>query len=280
MKIPAGLKELRKATLQEIHHLPYLMEGIDIDNANKTVSFSLEHENNVDTSILFNPTYSNINGIDIISIFKRKANNNKLDGNPLIYALKNIKGWQFANPKEDIIGLLKQFIRISEKINSEYDTIITIPSQNPLNLEFLYRLNKIIKAKHKITNYLSKLTADEVYEDFIDWKQIQIDYPNDNIKIENNFNKWFSDMKIKNNDYFSFKYIKDPNMRKYIKKTMWADDELVITYAPYINNKDILILDDTISSGASISHATKEILEEFDPKSITVITLFSALDNQ
>ena len=136
----------------------YLIEGIDIDTTNKTISFNGSHEQNVDTSILINPTYVNINGIDVISIFKRKkANDFSFDGNPLIYALKGINDWKFKNPQSDIINLLKQFIRIVEKIQPKYDTIITVPSTNELNIEFLHRLDKIIKSDFQITDYLYKM---------------------------------------------------------------------------------------------------------------------------
>jgi hypoxanthine-guanine phosphoribosyltransferase len=50
-----------------------------------------------------------------------------------------------------------------------------------------------------------------------------------------------------------------------------------IEYAPFINDKNILVLDDTIASGKTISEACKIIIESFTPKSITVITLFSKL---
>ena len=148
----------------------YLIEGIDIDELNHVVSFNPSHEENVDTSIILNPTYSEIDNIKIISIFKRKTSeDSNYDGNPLIYALKGIKDWKFNNPKTDIINLLKQFIRISEKIEDHYDAIITVPSQNELNTEFLYRLNKIIKSDVKIEDYFWKLTAEDVFENYIDW---------------------------------------------------------------------------------------------------------------
>ena len=48
-------------------------------------------------------------------------------------------------------------------------------------------------------------------------------------------------------------------------------------YSEMINDKDILILDDTISSGKTISDSVYAINETFKPKSITVITLFSKI---
>lgn len=255
-----------------------LIEGIDVDYINKVVSFNDDHQENVDTSTIINPTHYKINDIDVISIFKRKKSDEfTLDGNPLIYALKGIKGWKMNN-KTDIINLLRKFIRISEKIKEKYDTIITIPSTNELNVNFLHRLNKIIKSKYQIKDFLDKLTIDEVYENYIDWKSMNNDFGDEFPMNQRKMNKFFSNMEKDNNHYFSYKYIQDTNLRKYITKTMDIDNEKIIEYSSYINDKDILILDDTIGSGNSISKATRAINDTFDPKSITVITLFSKLD--
>jgi hypothetical protein len=254
----------------------FLIEGIDIDEINKLVSFNNSHENNVDTSTILNPSFTKLNDINIISIFKRKKNDNKTDGNPLIYALKDINKWKFKNPKEDIINLLKQFIKITWKIEPIYDTIITIPSSNELNIKFLHRLNKIIKAENKITNYFHKLSADEVWEDFVDWGGIKNEYKNKYKYIFKNMLYCFQRMEKENNNIFSYKYIADIKLRKFIKQTMSPTFENpVIKYNKKINGKNILILDDTISSGKTISEATDQILKTFSPSSTTVITLFS-----
>ena len=73
-----------------------IFEGIDIDRVNRTVSFNDNHENNVDTSLTNNPTFKAdiVNGVEVWSIFQRKRSING-DGNPLIYAYKNEKGWKF-----------------------------------------------------------------------------------------------------------------------------------------------------------------------------------------
>ena len=273
------VKEQIRIALEEKED-KYIIEGIDVDIIRKTVSFNPNHENNVDTSISLNPTYDNINGIDVISIFKRKMSPTSGigDGNPLVYALKGYNDWKFKNPEKDISGLLRNFIRISEKIQPIYDTIITVPSNNTLNINFLGRLNKILKAQYKITDYLSKLTCEDVYENYIDWSQIGVDFAEkDYDKIEKEINKYFYEMVNKNNGFFSFKYFKNLALRKYITKTMYGSDEDVIKYAPIINGKNVLILDDTIASGTSVSETCKDIINTFDPKNITIITLFSKL---
>lgn len=76
---------------------------------------------------------------------------------------------------------------------------------------------------------------------------------------------------------FSFKHIQTADLRKYITKTMDIHEEKTIEYAHYINDKDILILDDTIASGTTISEACRIIMKTYAPKSMTIITLFSKL---
>lgn len=249
-----------------------LIEGIDIDLFHKTVSFNNKHENNVDTSDIINPTYTIINNVDVISIFKRKKNISNLDGNPLIKALKNIDDWKFKNCEKDIMGLLKQFIKIVNKIDDKYDTIILVPSKNKLNTEFLHKLDKILIFDNKIEDFFSKLTCDEVLDNGIDRQAIK-DQVNGE-KIWADIYKSFLNMSKDNNGWFSYKYIK-PEYRKYICKTMSYNNDTI--YENIVNNKNILILDDTISTGSTISETVENIKNIFTPNKITVITLFSSL---
>ena len=86
-------KYIKEQQLKEIEH--FIIEGIDVDSKNKTVKVNLNHEEGINTSINNNPTVTKMsNGINVYSIFKRKSIPNiNLDGNPLVHALKNNKGW-------------------------------------------------------------------------------------------------------------------------------------------------------------------------------------------
>jgi phosphoribosylpyrophosphate synthetase len=138
-------------------------------------------------------------------------------------------------------------------------------------------LNKIIKADHIVDDVFYKLESQEVYENYIDWKQMSIDlkddYKKNKITIENCFTK----MRKENDGYFSFKYI-PKDLRKYFTKTMGVRTEETIDIAKFINDRNILILDDTITSGTTISSFTKILMDVYAPKSITIITLFSKLE--
>lgn len=243
-----------------------LVEGIDIDNIKKIVKFNNTHEDNVDTSDIINPTEYNIKDIDVISIFKRKQNTDKNDGNPLIHALKGNYGWIIDD--KSIFELFKQFLKITKKIKNSYDTIICVKSSSSLNTNFLYRLNKVIKSKNEITDIFNKIPASEILEKYVDTPSMT--EKDANIIIES-LRKM-----IEKDNYFSYKEI-PVNLRKYICQscTIYGND--ILKYSDVINNKNILILDDTISSGKTISDNVKAIRDTFDSKSITVITLFSKL---
>lgn len=257
--------------INELNEMEYLIEGIDIDNLNKIVFFNDTHEKNINTSIYDNPTVSYINDIKVISLFKRLRNDNKTDGNPLVYALKGLKGWSIDS--DNLNKLYNRLNQIIEKLNDKYDTIILVPSSNILNNEILYKLNDIIKFDYQITDYMQKMSSDDVYDNYIDWKGLYKDFPTKN--IQNIINDSFKRMENENDDIFSFKYIPS-QYRPYITKTM-KKNYSIIEYADKINGKDIIILDDTISSGNTLSEMSSDIISTYTPKSVTCITLFSSL---
>lgn len=244
----------------------FIFEGIDINQKDKTVKVNLNHENGVDTSISNNPTETVIDGMKVYSIFKRKEfkyNGNNYDGNPLVYALKNSNGWSISNYDKSL--LLKQFNSIADKLPKKFDTLIKIPSSNRLNDYFMKALQNKIHFEHSISDVIfNKLSKEDVFENSVNGKNIPDDVFNE---LVISFNKM--------SDNFTFKQI-HPSNRKYIHNVFdgYCD---VVNYANQINGKDIVILDDVISTGSSITHYVYNIKQMFEPKSITVISLFSNL---
>ena len=139
-----------------------LFEGVDIDSERLLVSFNLDHQQNVNTGDLYEPKpiYDTINGWDVVSIFERKYNKerpNDKDGNPLVYALKQIYGWKFKNPQQDIQALFRRFVAIAHKIDKSYDTIITVPSTSSLNDKFTDNMERIIRTKHRLIGLYNRM---------------------------------------------------------------------------------------------------------------------------
>jgi len=253
-----NLKEFLNKSINKKNKLyeTYIFEGIDVDLNTKTVKFNDTHENLVDTS-LNNPTEKTIDGIKTISIFKRKKSKDKLisDGNPLVYAMKNLKGWKISKNDEKLI-----FKRIQEIINKlgKFDTIILVPSSNPLSYKFSKYINGNI-----IEKCLTKRTKDEILDD-MPWQNFTKDELK---KIEDAFDKmdyWFE----------SKHFPKDKNIINKMEVNLFNMNKGLNLE---ISNKNVLVVDDVISSGLSLSNCTKTIKECYMPKSIMQLSLFSDL---
>ena len=257
----------------------FINEGIDFDNDTMTISYNPSHEENVDTSFENNPTKDDsiIQGINVWSIFKRKKGMYG-DGNPLVYALKGEK-WTFKS-EEDRLAIEKQFNDIATKFAQIYPIGVTIiiPSGNELN----YHIAEVVMSKSKNAELLEgaicKLTTEEVNDIVLDknsfFRQV----------YKGNFNAaykqlcvYFEEMDKKRDGTFSRHFIKDNNMRNVLLNTLKVTPDRYAKDSKIINGQDILIIDDTISKGQSITEACQIMLESYSPKSITVLTLLSKL---
>ena len=182
----------------------------------------------------------------------------------MVHALKNNKGWIVSDYDKRL--LLNQFNQIVNKIPQRFDTLIKLPSSNDLNNLFMNLLKKKLHFDNLISDEIfPKLSKEDVFENSVNGKEIPQKAFNE---IVNSFNK------MKNNK-FSFKEIQ-PENRKYISNIFdgYCD---VVNFGDKINDKNILILDDVMATGASISNYVENINAMFAPKSINVITLFSKL---
>lgn len=268
-------KEIKEYLIENI-----IKEGIDIyaDENPPKVAFNPTHQEYVDTNDPWNPRpiYNEVNGYKVISIFERKGTEDRLDGNPLIYALKG-HNWEFKNPHFDIMALLRRFVAVTKELQGKYDVIITTPSSNSLNNEILKRVSRLIPHSIEFEHFFKKLEANDVYENWL-------------------YSKWFDEhpeikhstllqailaMNKYNNGIFSYKFIKPIELRNAIKNSMKVSDEIAddLSMGDYINGKNVLVIDDTVTSGKTISDSANAILQMYDPNSITFLTLFSPLNN-
>ena len=257
----------------------YIVEGIYINNKKHTVSLNDENNNGVDFSLINNPVYYNVDGIDVISIFKRnKLTEEKsipirrLDANPFIYEEKKKNGWTFDITNEEITKYIKRFLEVCNKINNQYDTIIMVPSKAELNSRFMKAVAKFVKAKTTVEKYFVKMSVEDIYnKKCIDYDSIEKDFPQNYQEIEDDIHAKLNDME---SEYFEAKLMPKKYL-KYIRYITNNGDDL----SEQINDKHILILDDIMSSGSTVSQCVKNINETFNPKSITVITLLSKLED-
>jgi hypothetical protein len=276
----------RHEKLLERHIGNHIIEGIDVDNDKKKVSFNPSHEEGVNTSVKDNPSEYKVAGINVPvwSIFKRVKTSDpqKRDGLPLLYAIKNYKGWSID--AKDLELIYSQAKKIIKKINQHFDVVITTPSSNPLNKTILHSVSNLLNVKDRIRTPIKKIKNFEVL-DYINQNKSNIP-AEDYKKITDIFYKEIygdnpDNVEAMEEHTFEIKKI-PPALRKYFNKLFdlnpMASESSKL--AERIDGKDILIIDDTITSGTSISLYTKFILEKFKPKSVTVLTLFSPLENK
>ena len=275
--------ELREIIREEIKKA-LINEGIDIrrDDKKRFVSVNNSHQNFVDTNDSHNPYLfvDNQRGYKTLSIFQREPTEDKMDANPLLNALKKRKNWEFDNAKSDLMKLLRNFVAASHLL-PKYDTIIMTPSNNELNKIVFRHLIRLIPHDKAYEEFFEKWSANDVYENLIDDDYIQENFPNPN-KVYNAIDDAFSKMNIDNNGIFSYKYLQKSEYREVIIQSMRINMGIHndLNYADSINGKDVLVFDDTITTGKTISDSGKAITEMFAPKSITFITLFSALNDE
>jgi len=256
-------------------------EGIDFDPMTRTVAYNPNHEDNVDTSLENNPTVDNhiVDGVNVWSIFKRKKGNT-LDGNPLVYALKNEGGWHFRS-QEDAKSIEKQFHLIAEKFASIYPIGLTIiiPSGNELNTHIAEVVMSKSKNAELINGVICKMTTEEVNDIVMEDESKFREY------YGKNFNtayykllKYFDEMNNERKGTFSRHLIKDPDMRNVLDMTLKVSEDRFAEFANKINGQHVLLIDDTISRGQTIKNACDILMESYAPKSITVLTLLSKLN--
>ena len=253
----------------------YIVEGININSNDKTISLTDEHDKGVDFPLVNNPVYDKYKDFDVISIFKRSKlvddTNTERDGNPFIYALKEKKGWTLDITNDEIFRYIKRFLEICKKINNTYDTIVITPSSTNINERFMKVISKQVQAENIVREFLVKIKKEEIIDDnLIDKEQITKDYPNNYNEVITKISRSFRRMEGAD---FEAKHL-DKKYLKYVKYIGVNND---LNIRPMIDGKDILVLDDTISSGTTVSQCIDGITSNFTPKSITIVTLLSKL---
>jgi hypothetical protein len=286
-KIDKIIKETLRNSIDNVLNEGFdmvLNEGIDIDTTNRIVSFNNAHQDNVDTNDYIHPYIisNTIRNNKVLSIFERKDNDEGNDGNPLVYALKNIRGWRFANPKHDIMALLRRFISVTTSLQMNFDTLILTPSNNDLNNKVFSYLMRLLNFDNSFSSLFRKLTVSEVYENYYDENYFDSLSEIEAKHARMEMNKAFRSMNLKNNGVFSYKYISTLAYRESIERSLSIefDDDLSMQYRNAINGKNVLVLDDTVASGKTLSDSAEAIRSMFDPLSITFLTLFSPKSSQ
>jgi len=273
--------------------------GININHDTHEVEFTDAHENGVDTSLENNPTVDTetISGVTIYSIFQ-KNDSIKLDGNPLIYALKGNGEHEWSISDENKSKLLKRISDIVEIFCTNHPTDFTIVAPSGGNVNSMLRdmvnmvLSNLGKENIILSNMLEKMTVDEVEEEMFKEDSAfirEFKTPEQQQLAWEKLRGCFQKMRDENDGIFSYKMVKPIRYRKWIDKALkFSDDVDLSEMASKLPGKNILIIDDTITFGNTIRSIANllrdtvsniqcnvEKIDNFNPLSISALTLFS-----
>lgn len=238
------------------------------------VFFDPERELRLNTSISSNPQSRRYSGVLTYSIFLRlhsRSNyqDQKGDGNPLIYALKGLNGFSISEIEWSKFRENQCYIidKIIEKIEA-CSGLICIPSSKNIVLNTALDINsRCSSPKEIITDCFYKRNASEIYDDLL------IKKPTVKLKHKREYSTELSKLlaKIKSGDLsFSIKHI-HRDIRPYVSCLGPSS----ITLDP---TKKYILVDDLISSGSSLSSAIDILCEYGIPKeNLMVIVLLSQI---
>ncbi|AIR85250.1 phosphoribosyltransferase [Pantoea rwandensis] len=245
--------------------------GIDVVKG--VVTFNPAHEGAVSTSIVSNPKFKKIymkgygDGVFVYSIFARMRTKHKGDGNPLIYALKKMKG--FTISFKEIIKFKANSKKILAKISSHKnfacDIILVMPSSSNVAGIFARFVGFVLK-KEVVYDYFEKCTIDEVLMSF----NFNVVTKKDEEDVTGVL---YTLHKMDGTKIFDLKEI-NTSIRHYFQP-LKINKKSVGRYV--FDDKDILFIDDVLSSGTTLLNAHKLISSL--PKKIIAITFLSDLYN-
>lgn len=288
-----SINKLEEESINEGIDLSYGLDGIK-------VSYNPKHNKGIDFSLDKNPTLKNLavpeikiqKGIvPVYSILQRtpmKTTVGSSDGNPLVYAFKNENGYSFKSDYDKktiqnaIDAILRKFAKnYFSAINGKVATIVC-PSENSLNQIFAYAFRKNAEAIGKNINiqedYLVKYPVDDIRTEIIDNASSDLNKwfmslpPSTAARKRTILDKALDKMDVEHNGVFAYHFIKDVDIRKHISSTMKLSSNV-----KNIDGEDVIVLDDTMSQGKTVSEACQLLCGSYLPKSIVALTLFSPL---
>lgn len=243
-------------------------------NDNKVVTFTSETEQLVNTSLDANPNHHNLNDLIVHSVFKRLYSRQGGDGNPLIYALKGQKGFSISlkecgkfNP--NISKILHNLMH-----EKDYDIILTMPSSHKIVERFAKKINRITKDRCILINDIfSKKTIREVYSDL---QNLPLTPKNkkDIIALRRSIER---DLTNKPNKAFSMKEVATKD-RMFIRPLKINPTQ--IEKVTEMKGKSILLVDDLLASGTTLTSAYNLLKEMEISEQIEAICLLGKLGNK
>jgi len=215
--------------------------GIDVSDA-KAVRLNDEHQNGVNTSVEGNPTRDRVKGLEFTHVFSRNRNGSRRDdGNPLIFALKGIRGFSITKHWENQI--MNRASAILGSIRGEFEDVdfcMPVPSSSPFCGKFAALVAHLLEIPILDPIFIRKKCIGEVLA------AVQANPPRVRPGLRTQFtsqlNTWQRTDPL---TVFQAKEI-DIALRHLFDMFILDGD------APDLNGKRVLIVDDLFATGSSV----------------------------
>ena len=278
--------------MKHSYYYKHINEGFDIFKNRRlhfTSHYTYTYGMTFDGDVTYSKVFSNElqDDITVYSIYKRMfRDNTKNDPNVIYYDLDNDNIWSFNDNNnkqmfwERFELLLKMFI---EQHKNETDYTIVIPCSDRYNKNVVKSIKDIaanVGIKYVVEQGLhtvsTEVVEDSVYANDSYFKQYYGDEWEDYLPM---LKKYLDKMDNENDGLFKYHLIDDKDMRMSIINTLEIDKDYAFLYERYVNGKNVLIVDDSITYGQSIRNAIHAIAQAYVPKSVSVLTMFSQFWN-
>jgi hypothetical protein len=236
--------------------------GIDVSD-NKLVTYNANHQQRVITSLNGAHT-SDLGDVNVSSIFgRKKTGRDERDGNPLIYALKNIRGYSITHESVRDVYICAKLNLTVCLTNTPYSAVVPLPSSSGL-VQILSRRLSRIKGHCPTIACLDKATVAQVLTTAPIPQHVEERHRKQFISQINALQK------MRQCDIFQMKKV-EMALRPYFNPLIPN-----LSMANIIGS-DVLLVDDILGSGTSIKSAAKYLLDA-GAASVSGITLMGSLD--
>ncbi len=222
------------------------------------------HNKLVNTSVADNPTKGEVDWLNVHYIFTRnKIQEKEGDGNPLIYAMKDIKNFKIVPLYRTKVIARATAIAQIISADLEVDVVIPVPSSNQFAQEVAEIASVAFGCAVLGSDFIRKRTLGEMYALYND-KPLKLTDAE-----RRHFNRQLSAWKTSPGRTFAMKEV-PPQVRHHFSP--------FTLNAPCVDLKDkrVLLVDDILSSGSSLLSAA-DVCKAAGATNVTGLCFLSAL---
>lgn len=242
--------------------------GLNIHD-DQRVEFDDTHQDRVDTSLEKNMTSTRVEGIACHFVYWRKQSSSgeQGDGNPLIYALKEMKGYRIDPVCRKLFMDRAQAIVLKDRAKITADIIVPVPSSYEFCRQFSEELGVWTGLPVVPTDFIGKKTVSQVLaENTAAPPVIKKKYVRTMYKAQ--LKDWSS---LPPNSQVTMKRL-DKKIRPYFNHLGVSDT----VAAEVIKGQSVLVVDDLMASGTSM-RCTMQLLLAAGASAVTGLCFLSGL---